>query len=61
MHGQGVGQDLTTEEIEEYLHLWEQVSMVTLQLGVMDIVRWAWEPRDVYFARSDYACRFFDL
>ena len=52
------GPDLNAAEIEEYLHLWEQVSVVTLELGVMDIVRWAWEPNVVY---SAYACRFAGL
>ena len=55
-----MGPDLTVAKIE-YMPLWEQVSVVTLQPGVMDVVRRAWEPNGVYSTHSAYACRFAGL
>lgn len=53
-----VGPDLQTNELLEYLALWEMTMSVDLHEGTRDGVRWAWEASGEYSACSAYASWF---
>jgi hypothetical protein len=47
-----------SQEIMEYVTLWEQVSMVQLQEDIEDSIRWRWTPDGEYTTRSAYLIQF---
>lgn len=49
---------LNSQEMMEYMALWEQVGMVQLQEGMEDTIRWRWTPDGEYTTRSAYQIQF---
>jgi len=48
----------TSQEIREYVALWEQVGNVQLQEGTEDTIRWRWTPDEEYTTKSAYQIQF---
>jgi hypothetical protein len=49
---------LNSQEMMEYMALWEQVGMVQLEEGMEDTIRWRWTPDGEYTTRSAYQIQF---
>jgi hypothetical protein len=47
-----------SQEMMEYMALWEQVGMVQLQEGMEDTIRWRWTLDGEYTTRSAYLIQF---
>lgn len=53
--------NLPTEELQEYLTLWAQVTGVELREEVEDSMQWAWAPSGLFSVCSAYATGFAGL
>ena len=50
--------DLTAQQLNEYMHLWDQVTKTFLVPEETDYIMWNWEANGDYSTRSAYGAKF---